>query len=324
MKTTMNNKPYTVIADCRKLSYDEWLKLRKSGIGGSDCAAACGLSRWKTRFELWLEKSSRFTQSSVGEAAYWGRIMEPILRDEFSKRTGFEVKEMPAFFRSTANPFMQANIDGCVNTGNGYAILEIKTAGSYAVGDWEDGLPVEYYLQIQHYLGVIGASKAYVAVLLGGNKFSYQEIARDEDMIKNIIAMEQDFWNNYVVKNVPPPVVAEDKDLLSTLYPAVKQEGVALPENQIILFSRYMEAKQAFDEAQKAKDAAEAELKAVIKDAGKVTCGAFTASWTETKRKSLSTERVKTFLTPEQLEDCTVTTTSRRFSVKSAKQGKSK
>ena len=30
MKTTMNNKPYTVIADCRKLSYDEWLKLRKS------------------------------------------------------------------------------------------------------------------------------------------------------------------------------------------------------------------------------------------------------------------------------------------------------
>ena len=41
MNTTMNNKPYTVIADCRKLSYDEWLKLRKSGIGGSDCAAAC-------------------------------------------------------------------------------------------------------------------------------------------------------------------------------------------------------------------------------------------------------------------------------------------
>ena len=219
---------------------------------------------------------------------------------------------------------MQANIDGCVNTGNGYAILEIKTAGSYAVGDWEDGLPVEYYLQIQHYFGVIGASKAYVAVLLGGNKFSYQEIARDEDMIKNIIAMEQDFWNNYVLKNVPPPVVAEDKDLLSTLYPAVKQEAVALPENQIILFSRYMEAKQTLDEAQKAKDAAEAELKAVIKDAGKVTCGTFTASWTEAKRKSLSTERVKTILTPEQIEDCTVTTTSRRFSVKATKQSKSK
>ena len=319
MKTTMNNKPYTVIADCRKLSYDEWLTLRKSGIGGSDCAAACGLSRWKTRFDLWLEKTSRFSQASVGEAAYWGKIMEPILRDEFSKRTGFEVKEMPAFFRSLANPFMQANIDGCVNTGSGYAILEIKTAGSYAVADWEDGLPVEYYLQIQHYLAVIGAAKAYVAVLLGGNKFSYQEIARDEDMIKNIIAMEQDFWNNYVLKNVPPPVVAEDKDLLYTLYPKVQHDAVELSEEHSTLFSRYLIAKQALDEAQKAKDEAEAKLKALIKDSSKATCGYYTATWSEVNRKALSNERVKQLLTPEQLESCMITTTSRRFSIKSSK-----
>lgn len=320
MKTTMNNKPYTVIADCRKLSYDEWLKLRKSGIGGSDCAAACGLSRWKTRFELWLEKSSRFTQSSVGEAAYWGRIMEPILRDEFSKRTGFEVKEMPAFFRSSANSFMQANIDGCVNTGNGYAILEIKTAGSYAVGDWEDGLPVEYYLQIQHYLAVIGADKAYVAVLLGGNKFQYQEVNRDDEMITNIVAMEKDFWENYVVKDVPPPVTAADKDLLYTLYPKTQYNVVKLSEEHSILFSRYLIAKQALDEAQKAKDEAEAKLKALIKDASKATCGCYTATWSEVNRKSLSNDLVKQILTPEQLESCTVITTSRRFSIKSSKE----
>ena len=319
MKNIINTKPYEVIADTRKLSYEQWLDLRHVGIGGSDCAAACGLSRWKSRLELWLDKTGRSKPQQVGEAAYWGRVMEPILRAEFSKRTGFEVKEMPAFFRSAAHPFMLANIDGCVNTGNGYAILEIKTAGSYAVADWEDGLPVEYYLQIQHYLAVIGAPKAFVAVLLGGNKFSYQEIVRDEAAIQNIIAMERDFWENYVLKDVPPKPVALDKNLLNALYPQVKTPETKIATEHAPLFERYLEAKSKLDEAQKAKDAAEAELKALVKDSAKAVCGNYTASWSEVKRNSLSTDKVKAILTPEQLDSCTVTSTTRRFSVKLAK-----
>ena len=33
-----------------------WLAERRTGIGGSDAAAACGLSKYKTRLELWLDK----------------------------------------------------------------------------------------------------------------------------------------------------------------------------------------------------------------------------------------------------------------------------
>ena len=319
MKSTINTKPYEVIADTRKLSYEQWLDLRHAGIGGSDCAAACGLSRWKSRLELWLDKTCRTKQQPAGEAAYWGRVMEPILRDEFAKRTGFEVKEMPAFFRSKTNPFMLANIDGCVNTGNGYAILEIKTAGSYAGADWEDGLPLEYYLQVQHYLAVIGAPKAFVAVLLGGNKFSYQEIARDEAAIQNIIAMERDFWENYVLKDVPPKPVALDKNLLNALYPLVKTPEITITIEHAPVFERYLEAKTKLEEAQKAKDTAEAEIKALVKDSAKAVCGNYTASWTEMKRKSLSADKVKAILTAEQLESCTVTSTTRRFGVKLAK-----
>ena len=319
MKSTINTKPYEVIADTRNLSYEQWLDLRHAGIGGSDCAAACGLSRWKSRLELWLEKTGRTKAQPAGEAAYWGRVMEPILRNEFAKRTGFSVKEMPAFFRSKANPFMLANIDGCVDTGTGYAILEIKTAGSYAVGDWEDGLPLEYYLQVQHYLAVTGAVKAFVAVLLGGNKFTYIEVERDEETIQNIIAMERDFWENYVLKDIPPKPVALDKNLLNTLYPLVKTPEITITIEHAPVFERYLDAKIKLDEAQKAKDAAEAELKALVKDSAKAVCGNYTASWSEVKRNSLSTEKVKTILTPEQLNSCTVTSTTRRFSVKMAK-----
>ena len=37
---------------------NEWLALRRKGIGGSDCAAACGLSRWKSPLQLYVEKTS--------------------------------------------------------------------------------------------------------------------------------------------------------------------------------------------------------------------------------------------------------------------------
>ena len=37
-----------VVAKTTEISHDEWLKLRLKGIGGSDCAAAVGMSRWKS------------------------------------------------------------------------------------------------------------------------------------------------------------------------------------------------------------------------------------------------------------------------------------
>ena len=37
----------------------EWEKLRATGIGGSEAAAAMGLSRWKTPLRLWHEKTGK-------------------------------------------------------------------------------------------------------------------------------------------------------------------------------------------------------------------------------------------------------------------------
>ena len=78
----MTNKPYEIIADTRKMTHADWLQMRKAGIGGSDCSAAVGLSRWKSPFMLWSEKTDRIIPSKAGEAAYWGSVMEPILRAE--------------------------------------------------------------------------------------------------------------------------------------------------------------------------------------------------------------------------------------------------
>lgn len=315
-------KTYKVIADTTKMSRDEWLAMRKNSIGGSEIAAVLGMNRWKTPFAVWAEKTGRIDNAvQQSESMYWGTVMESILRQEFSKRTGYAVKEAHYIFASIDNPFMTANIDGYVDLGNGeYAVLEIKTAGNYAEQDWQDGCPIEYFCQVQHYLYITGMKKAFIAVLIGGNNFKYLEIARDEDTIQTIICCAKQFWD--MVKNDTPPAVTDkDNSLLATLYPQSKAVTIKIPDEYKAVLRQYNDAKQAIDQAKKAKEEAEAKLKAFMKDSDTAVIDGYKVSWKSSERNSLSAEKVKALLTPEQIKDCTTTTTTRtlRISIIKAK-----
>ena len=83
-----------VMVSTENLAYADWLKYRRRGIGGSDAAAVCGISRYKSPFELWLDKTGQLTEQEAGEPAYWGTQLEPVVRNEFQKRSGIEVKSL--------------------------------------------------------------------------------------------------------------------------------------------------------------------------------------------------------------------------------------
>lgn len=36
------------------LPYEKWLEARKKGLGGSDASVVCGISRYKSPVELWI------------------------------------------------------------------------------------------------------------------------------------------------------------------------------------------------------------------------------------------------------------------------------
>ena len=56
----MTNKHTALrLVETRSLARDEWLEVRKRGIGSSDAAAAIGLSPYKSQLELWMEKTGR-------------------------------------------------------------------------------------------------------------------------------------------------------------------------------------------------------------------------------------------------------------------------
>ena len=84
------------IVSTENLSYEEWLQLRKTGIGGSDAAVILGISPFKSTWELWNEKVKELqTLPEETEAAYWGKLLEPVVREEFTARTGLRVYTEP-------------------------------------------------------------------------------------------------------------------------------------------------------------------------------------------------------------------------------------
>ena len=140
-----------ILVSTENLPYEDWLDYRKQGIGGSDASVVCGINRYKSPVELWLEKTDQLPAQEAGEAAYWGTQLEALVRAEFTKRTGIPVKIVSQLLQSEEHPFMLANVDGmCEVPDVGPCIFEAKTASAYKAGEWEDSIPDNYQIQTQH------------------------------------------------------------------------------------------------------------------------------------------------------------------------------
>ncbi|QKL55753.1 endonuclease [Ralstonia solanacearum] len=193
-----------------ELTRTGWLAVRKTGIGGSDAAAAVGLNPYKSQLELWLEKTGRDAElpkpdsNDTAEPIYWGTLLEPIVAAAYTQQTGHRVRKVNAVLQHPTIPFMLANLDREVVGVPDVQILECKTAGEFGARHWQDGVPEYVQLQVQHQLAVTGKRAADVAVLLCGQALEVHRIKRDDDLIARLIPLEAQFWH-YVETDTPPP-----------------------------------------------------------------------------------------------------------------------
>lgn len=96
------NRPALRLVSTKELSRDDWLTVRKGGIGSSDAAAAVGLNPYQSPLELWLIKTGRDTglpkvdPKDETSPMYWGSLLEPIVAAHYTKRSGNRVRRINA------------------------------------------------------------------------------------------------------------------------------------------------------------------------------------------------------------------------------------
>ena len=183
---------------------DDWHTLREKRIGGSDIGAILGVNKYKSIIDVYIDKTEG-SNFEGNEATFWGHMHESTIMKVFAqKHREFNVFQAPY---SVVDNFLIANLDAVLkdkNTGE-HGVLEIKTTNAFNYKDWDgDIVPQYYYAQVQHYLMLTGYKYAYIAVLIGGNKYKDFKIERSEEDIALIREKATEFYKENILKQIPP------------------------------------------------------------------------------------------------------------------------
>lgn len=296
-------RPALKLVKTQDLSRDDWLAVRRTGIGGSDAAAAVGLNPYMSPLELWLDKTGRGEgmpgpdPNDTTSPTYWGTLLEPIVAASYTKQTGNRVRRINAVLRHPTIPFMLANLDREVVGCRDVQLLECKTAGEFGARLWRAGVPEYVELQVQHQLAVTGKQTAHVAVLLCGQALEVYRIERDDALIGRLVELEARFWR-FVESDTPPPADgSESADrALRHLYPG--NGGTVDFTNDRQLSSEFADLVAVRVQIE-AQQAVEAQLKQTIQQAmGEATRAVFETGEVSFKRsRDSATVDLKRLLT---------------------------
>lgn len=296
---------------------ESWLQYRKQGIGGSDAGAVCGLNPYRTAIQVYYDKTSDSIEEIDNEAMRQGREFEEYVAKRFCEASGKRVRRANAMFYDEKNPFMLADVDRMIVGEN--AGLECKTASPYSEEKWrDDKIPLSYQLQCYHYMSVCNADAWYIAVLIHGRDFKYYRIERDDEVIGNLIRIEEEFWNEYVLKRVIP-----DPDGSKTADAAIAERFKESKSTTIPLtgFDERLERRQEIlsllEKIETEKRQIDQELKLYLGDAEIAENEHYRVSWKNFSRSSIDEKRLKAEQ-PEIYEKYRRETTSRRFTAKAA------
>lgn len=312
---------YEVAYRTENMPREEWLERRNEGIGGSDIAAILNMSRYKSRRVLWMEKTGIKPQDDLSsvEAVHFGNVLEDVVAKEFSDRTGLRVRRRFAMLRRKDKPYMTANVDRLI-IGRREG-LECKTAHDRKADEWStDEVPTEYFLQCQWYMAVTGFKRWHIAVLIGGNKFFYHDIERDDELIALMEREADTFWNDEVMGNQAPDWSGADDEsaVLLAAHPVSdkKADPIELdPEAYAGMLDHYDKIKAELSDLEKEKRAIENQIKEQIGDGYRAEIGDRTVTWSTFEQKRIDSKRLKEEA-PELFEKYAKSSVGQRFIVK--------
>ena len=251
------------------MNREQFLLDRKKGIGGSDVASILGVSPFRTALEVYHDKTSpELYLDEPTEDMQRGVRVEKYILQEYAERNEVQLNTNIPTIVDQECPFMRANIDAKVVGQN--VVIEAKSTKA-PTSSWEKGIPEYYKAQVAYYAMLTDAEYVEVPVLFSGWKYACFTYWRDAEYEANIKEAVINFWNNHIVKNIPPKPTSPEE--LMAAYPKL-EEKIIEADNDI---REKVYQLQEAQEQRKKLEAQEKQLKTQIQgymgDAGMLDAG---------------------------------------------------
>ena len=315
-KELLSYLPNVVVVStvCQEDNEAEWLAVRTKGIGGSDIGAICGVSPFSSARQIYFNKTGQFEDAlkpsdASRERMHFGHLLEPIVADEFARRTGKKLLNVDATFSHKDFPWMRANVDRLIvdDDGKPYGILECKTTSEYNNEEWEDGdILLSYIYQLNWYLYILDLKYGAFACLVGGNKFYHYAVYRNDELIENtLLPAAKNFWFNNVLALKEPELQATDTDFANAVYSeVVKNSEVSLVDDTANELARtVVECKAKIKELTATMEEAQNRLKDRLQDHEIGYCQDYTVKWSPRSQTRVDSNILKQDF-PEVYEKC--------------------
>lgn len=262
---------------------------RRNHLGSSDIAAIFtdkdgkSLDPFKNAIDVFNMKVYDLSDDATTDAQSRGNRYEAAMLQFVEEQTGQAIQHDQDTLRHVnvdilgddGNPIFAANLDGYI-PGDADAepkiepvIVEAKTT---SMGDeWgtpgTDEVPDRVNLQVHHQMLCTGWTTAYVVVLrslFGRLDESLYVVKRDERIIDAIIARGKLFWNNYVLRKLPPPD-SEPGDI--RIYKRITREPAKYADIPLDVIGAWENTNRARINAEKAEEEAFSRLLEALGDA---------------------------------------------------------
>lgn len=212
-----------------------WSAQRRTGIGGSDVAAILGMNPWRRPIDVYLEKMGRAEPQVENAAMRWGKLLEPVIADDYARRHGVQLRELSLTMRDWMRPWHLATVDRVLGD-PAEVIIEIKSRGDARRRDYgpdgTDAIPQADYCQVAWYMHALDVPAAVLVVLFNGRDIQEHPIKRDHQIEQDMIEQVDSWWQSHIVEDRAPEPDGSDSysDYLARI--ADESEGYQTPSER--------------------------------------------------------------------------------------------
>lgn len=191
---------------------------RRTFVGGSDTPGILGLSPWKSAVDVYLEKRG-LVDPELGitpekrAILERGKMLEPYVIEMGIHKLRERGHQVDLIARNTRYqhptlPWLWVEIDAEVLIDGERVNVDAKTVTGFARAKWgeddSEDVPMDYACQFMTGLAVTGRRRCLVLALIGLDDVMTFWVHRDEETIGWILPDLQTFWEQHVLRGVPP------------------------------------------------------------------------------------------------------------------------